>query len=75
MWASETANDLYNAGVNDDQFVLISKSNENCQVAVKTPWGSLIERKTISNVEMQGGVLVDSEEGFKITPPTLILPQ
>ena len=57
MWASETANDIYNAGLNDDLFVLVAKSNEACQVAVKTPWGSKTQRKTLSKIEMQGGVL------------------
>ena len=30
-----TANDLYNAGVQDDRFVLIANSNRNCNVALK----------------------------------------
>ena len=57
MWSSETANDLYDAGVKDDTFVLIAKSNESCQIAVKTPWGSLTPRFELNNIEMQGGVL------------------
>ena len=57
MWAAETANDIYRAGLNDDKFVLIANSNQKCQVAVKTPWGSLTERKVMTNIEMQGGVL------------------
>ena len=57
MWASETGNDFYNAGLKDDLFVLVANSNEACQVAVKTPWGSLTDRHTFSNIEMQGGVL------------------
>ena len=39
MWASETSNDMYNAGLNDDMFVLVAHSNEACLVAMKTPWG------------------------------------
>ena len=39
MWAIETSNDMYNAGLNDDMFVLVANSNEACKVAVKTPWG------------------------------------
>ena len=57
MWASETANDMFKAGLNDDKFVLVANSNRECQVAVKTPWGSLTERKTFRDIEMQGGVL------------------
>ena len=57
MWASETANDIFEAGLDDDHFVLVANSNKECQVAVKMPWGSLTERKTLSSVEMLGGVL------------------
>ena len=57
MWAVETANDVYNAGLNDDQFNLVANSNKSCQVAVKTPWGSLTKRKTFHDIEMQGSVL------------------
>ena len=57
MWAAETANDVFKAGLNDDQFVLVANSNKSCNVAVKTPWGSLTQRKTLHNIEMQGGVL------------------
>ena len=57
MWSSETANDFYDAGVKDDNFVLISNSNQSCQIAVKTPWGSLTPRVELKDIEMQGGVL------------------
>ena len=57
MWAAETANDAFKAGLDDDQFVLVANSNKSCQVAVKTPWGSLTQRKTLNDIEMQGGVL------------------
>ena len=57
MWSSETANDIYEAGVKDDNFVLIANSNKSCQIAVKTPWGSLTPRVEFKNIEMQGGVL------------------
>ena len=39
MWAAETANDVFKAGLDDDQFVLVANSNKSVQVAVKTPWG------------------------------------
>ena len=57
MWYSETANDLYRAGVQDDKFILIANSNKKCEVAVKTPWGGLTERIALKNLEMQGSVL------------------
>lgn len=57
MWTKETSNDLYDAGVRDDHFILVANSSKNCQVAVKTPWGSLTERKQYSDIEMQGTVL------------------
>ena len=52
----ETANDLYEAGVQDDKFLLMAKSNEKCKVAVKTPWGSLTKRVEMNEIEMQGTV-------------------
>ena len=57
MWASETANDIFDAGVKDDIFVLIANSNKSSDIAVKTPWGSTTPRVELKNVEMQGGVL------------------
>ena len=57
MWTQETSNDLYDVGVRDDHFILVANSNKSCQVAVKTPWGSLTERQTYSDIEMQGTVL------------------
>ena len=57
MWSSETANDIYEARVRDDNFVLIANSNKSCKIAVKTPWGSLTPRVEFKNIEMQGGVL------------------
>ena len=57
MSFKETANDLYTAGVQDDKFLLITKSNEKCKVAVKTPWGSVSKRVEMKQIEMQGTVL------------------
>ena len=37
MWLEDTINDLYEAGLTDDNLALIYKSNENNRVAVKTP--------------------------------------
>ena len=57
MWANETANDFYDAGVKDDTFILVSNSNKSCKIAVKTPWGSVTPRVELENIKMQGGVL------------------
>ena len=57
MWYRETANDIYNAGVHDDKFILIANSNKQSQVAVKTPWGGLTNRIKLEELEMQGTVL------------------
>jgi hypothetical protein len=39
MWAEETMNDLYDAGVQDENVALVSLMNDKCQVKVKTPVG------------------------------------
>ena len=52
----ETANDIWLAGVQDDKFLLMAKSNEKCKVAVKTPWGSVTDRVNMKEIEMQGTV-------------------
>ena len=57
MWFEETGNDIFNAGVTDDKFVLLANSNLKCQVAIKTPWGSVTKRVTMERIEMQGTVL------------------
>ena len=57
MWYAETANDLFKVGVQNDKFILVANSNKESQVAVKTPWGSLTNRVTIKDIEMQGTVL------------------
>ena len=56
MWYAETGNDIFNAGVRDDKFVILANSNAKCQVAVKTPWGTTTERVVLENIEMQGTV-------------------
>ena len=40
----ETANDLYDAGVTDDQFVTAANSNKKFQVAINLLGGSLTKR-------------------------------
>ena len=39
MWLKETMNDLYEAGVQDDQLAVLYEANKNVNVAVKTPNG------------------------------------
>ena len=53
--AQETMNDLYDLGVNDDKFALISALNDKCLVSVKTPVGQT-EEFILKNIEMQGTV-------------------
>ena len=57
LWYKETANNFYNAGINDDNFIMVTNSNRECKVAVKTPWGSISERITLNEIDMQGTVL------------------
>ena len=57
LWYKETANDFFDSGVDDEHFVTVTNSNRNCQVAVKTPWGSTSPRKLLHEIEMQGTVL------------------
>ena len=52
-----TANDFFKAGVKDDKFVVVANSNKECEVSIKTPWGTKTNRKTFKNIEMQGTVL------------------
>ena len=54
MWYEETANDIYEAGVTGDDFVVMANSNQKCNVAVKTPWGSVTDRVCLNRIEMQG---------------------
>ena len=53
MWLEESMNDLWEAGIQDNNLALIYKMNDEVQVAVKTPFG-LTERTTINKIVMQG---------------------
>ena len=55
MWLEETLNDLYEAGVNDDQLAILYEANKTVDVAVKTPHG-LTAREAIKKIIMQGDV-------------------
>ena len=39
MWLQETINDLWEAGIDDNNLALLYKMNEEVQVAIKTPFG------------------------------------
>ena len=49
----QAVSDIYNAGVNDDNLILIYKANKEVKMAVNTPNG-LSERQSIENVVLQG---------------------
>ena len=48
-------NDLYDLGVQDDKFALISALNDKCRVTIKTPVGQT-EEFLLEKIEMQGTV-------------------
>ena len=55
QWHAETMNDMWNVGVNNDKFSLMSKLNKKCNIAIKTPAG-MTERFSLEEIEMQGTV-------------------
>ena len=56
MWLAETMNDLFEAGVKDDQLALIHEANKEVKVAIKTPNG-LTDRVAMKEIILQGDVL------------------
>ena len=55
MWLEETMNDLFEAGVEDDNLALIYEANREVNVAVKTPNG-LTNRVKVKEIILQGDV-------------------
>ena len=55
LWLQEIMNDLYEAGVDNDNFVLLYEENKNNLVAIKTAYG-LTDRFTLDKIVMQGTV-------------------
>ena len=53
MNLEQAVNDIYDAGINDDNLTLIYEANKNIKMAVNTPHG-LSERQSIENVVLQG---------------------
>ena len=56
MWYEETLNDLWEVKVQNDQFALISKLDQNCKIVVKTPCG-VTDMFELSNIVLQGSVM------------------
>ena len=55
LWLEECMNDLFEAGIDDDNLALLYEANRNINMAVKTPNG-LTEREYIKNIVLQGDV-------------------
>ena len=55
MWLDESANDLFEAGMNNDNLAVLYEANKRNEVAVKTPFG-ITERKTEEKIVLQGEV-------------------
>ena len=56
MWMEESMNDLYDAGVKDRNFAVISLLNDKCEAKIKTPVGDT-EKFDMNRIEMQGTVI------------------
>ena len=55
MWLEETMNDLFEAGVTDDNLALLYEANKEVDVAINTPTG-LTVREKIEKIILQGDV-------------------
>ena len=55
LWLDECINDLFDAGIKDDELALIYEANRANKVAVKTPFG-LTSRETVNKIVLQGEV-------------------
>ena len=42
---------MFEAGVSGDNFLAMAITNESSDVAIKTPWSPVTERKTLKNFE------------------------
>ena len=49
----EAISDIFDAGVDDDNLVMVYKANSEVDMAVKTPYG-LTSRKIVKNIVLQG---------------------
>ena len=55
MWYEETLNDLSDVKIQDENFALISKLDEKCQIVVKTPCG-VTDMFKMERIILQGSV-------------------
>ena len=55
MWLKETMNDLYEAGIKDDNLAILYEANKEVKIAVKTPNG-LTNRVKVEELILQGDV-------------------
>ena len=55
MWYEETLNDLWDVKIQDENFALISKLDEKCQIVVKTPCG-VTDMFKLERIILQGSV-------------------
>ena len=53
MWMEVTINDMFEAGIKDDNLVLLYKANENNKVKIKTPCGNS-EQILLKKIILQG---------------------
>ena len=53
MWLEESINDLWEAGIDDDNLALIYKMNEEVNIKVKTPFG-FTKEENVQRLIMQG---------------------
>ena len=56
QWHAETMNDMWDVGLRDDKFAVVSELNRKCNIAIRTPVG-LTERFEMNDIEMQGTVM------------------
>ena len=55
MWLAEAMNDMFDAGVQDDNLALLYQANSKVNVAVRTPYG-LTDRFKLEDIILQGDV-------------------
>ena len=55
LWLEEVMNDLFEAGIDDNNLALVYEANKNINVAVKTPNG-LTSRQNLERIVLQGDV-------------------
>ena len=55
MWLAEAMNDMFDAGVQDDNLALLYQANSKVNVAVRTPYG-LTHRFKLEDIILQGDV-------------------